>query len=130
MDQLKDADILVPAYDDSSGVTAEFNKNILRRINRELDADFDPDLFQHKAVFNAERSRMEMHLMSLAPQTVTIGQLQQKITFRKDEAIHTENSYKFSKERIEELAALSGFQVKRSWYDAQDWFSVNLFKPV
>lgn len=129
MDLMKDESILIPAYDDAQGVTASFNKNILRRMNDELDADFDIDLFKHKVLFNKKYSRIEMHLQSLVGQTVTIGQLNKSFNFARDETIHTENSYKFTKERIRNLAATCGFQIKHAWYDSRNWFSLNLFKP-
>lgn len=129
-DLIKDEAILIPAYDDARGVTAAFNKNILQRMNDELGADFDLDLFRHKAVFNREHSRVEMHLESLANQSVSIDALNRSFRFAKGETIHTENSYKFSRERIKKLAAASGFRVSHAWQDDKNWFSLNLLKPI
>ncbi|MFQ5675284.1 MAG: L-histidine N(alpha)-methyltransferase [bacterium] len=128
-DLIKGRDILEPAYDDARGVTAKFNLNLLVRINRELDADFDLDLFRHKAFLNEDLGRIEMHLQSTAKQSVTIDKLGQSFKFARDETIHTENSYKFSKEQIKELARVCGFELKHSWYDENQWFSLNLLKP-
>lgn len=130
MDLLKDKNILVPAYDDAQGVTAKFNLNLLVRMNRELDADFDPSNFRHKAIFNEKESRIEMHIESTQTQTVTIGQIGRTFTFEKGETIHTENSYKFSKDEISDMAAECGFELQHAWYDDKSWFSLNLMKPV
>ena len=130
MDLRKDKSILEAAYNDSQGVTAKFNLNILKRMNRELDANFDMDTFKHKAFFNEESSRIEMHLESLASQSVTIGKLERVFTFEKGETIHTENSYKYSLDHIKEMARQSNFNIQKSWYDDRKWFSLNLFQPI
>lgn len=120
-DLLKDRDQLIAAYDDSKGVTAAFNKNILVRINRELGADFDTDQFKHRAIFNEEKSRMEMHLVSLRDQTVTIGG--ESIYFERGEPIHTENSHKYSIESFRELTA-PYFSNVQTWTDTQELFAI------
>jgi L-histidine Nalpha-methyltransferase len=122
VDLIKESKILEAAYDDKKGVTAAFNKNILLRINRELDANFDLDYFEHVAVFNHAKSRIEMHLKSIIEQSIRIdGEL---FEFRKGETIHTENSYKYSMDQIETLAELAGYQLVQSWQDERDYFSI------
>lgn len=120
-DLIKDKKKLIAAYDDSKGVTASFNKNILIRINRELNADFMPDQFQHKAIFNEEKSRMEMHLQSLNDQTVTI--CGEAIFFKKGETIHTENSHKYSLDSFREMTDLH-FQSVKTWMDDDKLFAI------
>jgi L-histidine N-alpha-methyltransferase len=124
----KTVETLVAAYDDAAGVTAEFNKNVLARLNRELDADFSVNCFAHRARWNAAASRMEMHLESLVPQTVTIDRA--KIEFRVGETIHTENSYKFTEAHLHEMLGASGFALERELHDAQDKFAVVLARAV
>lgn len=126
-DLKKSADILVPAYDDALGVTAAFNLNLLLRINRELDADFDISTFSHRALYHEELGRIEMHLVSQAKQDVRIRALDLVIGFDKAETIHTENSYKFDVQQLEELARHAGFSLRRTWYDDSHYFSLNLF---
>jgi dimethylhistidine N-methyltransferase len=130
IDLIKDRDILESAYNDSRGITARFNLNLLHRINRELDSDFNLDAFQHQAHLNEKKGRVEMHLRSLEDQTVTIDALYKEFRFTENETIHTENSYKFTRQQILDLAFDSGFTVDTSWYDRKQWFSVNLFHPV
>src|SRR5271166_5112347 len=125
-DYAKKSTILVPAYDDAQGVTASFNKNILARLNRELDADFDLDQFRHVAVWNKRCSRMEMHLESLRSQGVFLPVLNMDVAFSPGERIHTENSYKYTAEMVEAILRESGFRLEQSWYDRQKWFGVHL----
>ena len=129
IDLRKERAVLERAYDDSQGVTARFNLNILSRINRELDADFDPSAFRHQAVWNEELGRVEMYLVSLREQSVRIGRLARVIRFASGEAIHTENSYKYSPEEIAALAHSAALGIERQWVDAQGRFSVNLLAP-
>ncbi len=129
MDLAKSKDILIPAYDDARGVTAAFNLNLLARINRELDGDFDLSQFHHRARFNRDESRVEMHLESLKDQEVYIGELDRSFHFSKGETIHTENSYKYPIAGIEEMAENCGLRLERSWYDDNKWFSLNLMVP-
>lgn len=128
VDLEKDAGRLVKAYDDAQGVTADFNLNLLVRINRELAADFRLDLFQHLALYNEEARRIEMHLISLCDQTVRV--LGRPFRFAAGESIHTENSYKYSVERFRALAHAAGWQHARVWTDAGNDFSLHeLIRP-
>jgi L-histidine N-alpha-methyltransferase len=128
-DLVKPLNILEPAYDDSLGITAAFNLNILNHINRELNADFDVRAFKHIALYNSDPGRIEMHLESRKEQTVFIQSLNQKVAFTAGERIHTENSYKYDSERLLNLALKTGFELKHSWYDSQSYFSNTLFAP-
>ena len=130
VDLAKDKKILEAAYDDSQGVTARFNLNLLTRINRELDGTFDLTKFRHKAVYNDQSNRIEMHLESTTPQQVTLKKLNRVFRFTNGETIHTENSYKYSISRIKALALRSGFELQKSWFDSNAWFSLNLFQPI
>ena len=125
-DLVKDEAVLVAAYDDAQGVTAAFNKNLLARINRELEGDFDLDAFRHEARWNAEQSRIEMHLVSLREQTAQAGG--ETFDFEAGESIHTENSHKFTVEGFAALAAQAGWRQDRVWTDPQRLFSVMLLK--
>jgi len=126
VDHVKDKTTLLRAYDDAAGVTAEFNKNMLTRINRELGANFNTRLFRHRAKWNAERSRIEIYLESLAAQRVTIPTLELEVKFARGESIHTENSYKFTPESIGAIVERAGFAVTQRWTDERDWFGVYL----
>ncbi|MEP3124376.1 MAG: L-histidine N(alpha)-methyltransferase [Nisaea sp.] len=126
VDLKKSPDILIPAYDDAQGVTADFNRNLLVRINRELGADFNLDAFRHEARWNEAESRMEMHLVSLADQSVTIGG--RRFDFAAGETIHTENSRKFDQAQIERLLAASPWQISHDYRDSKDLFSVLLLE--
>lgn len=125
-DFAKSPKVLLPAYNDAQGVTAAFNKNILARLNRELDADFDLDGFRHIALWNKQCSRMEMHLESVSSQHVFLPMLDMDVTFAAGERIHTENSYKYTMELVETILRESGFKLETSWQDRQKWFGVHL----
>ncbi len=125
-DMVKDPNVLRAAYDDAAGVTAAFNLNVLARINRELGADFNLGLFRHEARWNEEQARIEMHLESLCAQRVSVPALELRLPFRKGETIHTENSYKFTPERIQAMLERAGFHLGSRWSDAQQWFGVFL----
>jgi dimethylhistidine N-methyltransferase len=125
-DLKKSAELLVPAYDDALGVTSAFNRNLLARINRELDADFDIARFEHRAIYNERLGRVESHLVSLQAQTVLIKALDLEVRFEPGESIHTENSYKFDLEQLGELARQSGFCLTKSWFDGARRYSFNL----
>lgn len=128
VDLKKDKGRLEAAYDDSQGVTAAFNLNLLTRINRELDGDFQLDGFAHQAFYNETPGRVEMHLRSLRSQSVTIGD--RSFDFSADETIHTENSHKYSIEEFQALAARAGFSTLHSWTDPDDLFSVHYFRAT
>jgi L-histidine N-alpha-methyltransferase len=118
--------VLEPAYDDARGVTARFNRNLLARINRELGGRFDPDSFLHRAVYDEARGRIEMYLVSPRAQRVRIDALDLVVPFDAGEAIHTENSYKYSLEEIAALAQDAGLALERRWLDASGRFSLSL----
>ncbi len=120
----KAEDVLVPAYDDAAGVTAAFNLNLLDRANRELGANFNLETFKHLAVWNAEESRIEMHLRSAIDQTIAIAG--REFVFSVGETIHTENSRKLPPEGLDALAREAGWQIERDWRDEKDWFSLTL----
>jgi len=122
-DLKKDARRLVLAYNDAAGVTAAFNLNLLARINRELGGDFDLAAFRHEAIYNPRHGRIEMHLVSLRQQSVTIRG--QRFSFGQGETIHTENSYKYSIEQFRELARSAEWLPRRVWTDAAHMFSVH-----
>ena len=122
MDLQKDAALLERAYNDSAGVTAAFNLNLLRRINRELGGDFDASRFRHRAVYNRAAGRVEMHLVSLDDQTVNVAD--ESIRFRADEVVVTEYSYKHTLSSFAALATQAGLAVKQVWTDDRRWFSV------
>src|SRR5574337_1677392 len=126
VDLIKDPAVLEVAYDDTQGVTAEFNLNILVRLNRELSANFDPATFQHRAVWNQARSRIEMHLVSLRHQRVRIADLDLDVEFFQDETIHTENCHKYSREHMQSLLTGHGFQVLGRFSDPRDQFCLFL----
>jgi dimethylhistidine N-methyltransferase len=126
VDHIKDRATLLRAYNDGAGVTAEFNRNVLTRIQRELGADFRPRLFRHRVLWNDRESRIEMHLESLVSQEVAIPSLELTVGFRRGETIHTENSYKFTPETVAKLMGRSGFAVRRNWTDSRRWFGVYL----
>lgn len=122
VDVKKDFNIMHHAYNDQQGVTALFNLNMLVRINQELDADFQLNQFGHYAFYNPTAGRIEMHLVSLKNQTVSIGDV--KVPFKLGESIWTESSYKYNLEEFAELAATAGFTVEHVWTDPQKLFSV------
>ena len=124
VDLRKDAALLIPAYDDAAGVTASFNLNILRRLNREAHADFDLRDFAHRAVWNDAEGRIEMHLVSLRPQSVHLNG--HTIRFARGETIHTENSYKHTPDGFRAIAGAAGWRAERMWTDAERRFSLHL----
>ncbi|WP_254566256.1 L-histidine N(alpha)-methyltransferase [Oscillatoria sp. HE19RPO] len=121
-DMKKDPQILHAAYNDSKGVTAAFNMNLLTRINRELDADFNLNSFNHYALFNVKKGRIEMHLVSLEDQIISVAD--RKFKFIEGESIHTENSYKFSMEEIKKMSEECGFKLVKVWSDNNNYFSI------
>ncbi|HLA64509.1 MAG TPA: L-histidine N(alpha)-methyltransferase [Rhodothermales bacterium] len=125
VDLKKDRAVLGVAYDDPEGVTAQFNKNLLVRLNRELGADFDVDAFDHHAPYNEAEGRVEMHLVSRYDQTVHLDG--HAIPFRARESIHTENSYKYDLGELVPRAATAGLTLEGSWTDPAGWFAVLFF---
>ncbi len=126
VDMVKDGATLLAAYDDKDRVTAEFNLNVLHRLNRELGADFDPAKFAHRVLWSPAQSRIEMHLESICDQHVRIPAAHLDVYFAKRERIHTENSYKFTGKTIRMLLGDAGFEVERTWTDERGWYSVTL----
>ena len=127
VDLVKDPEVLYAAYNDSQGVTAQFNRNLLVRINRELGADFDVSAFEHHAFYHRELRRIEMHLASLRRQKVRI--LGKCFEFRAGETIHTENSYKYTIESFAALARGAGWSIGAVWTDPERYFSVQALVP-
>ncbi len=126
VDLPKERAVLEAAYDDASGVTAAFNLNLLTRINRELDGDFDLAAFGHEARWNAEASRVEMHLVSRATQSVWVGD--ERFEFRAGESIHTENSYKYSVSAFAGLAEAAGYRSVAVLADPAQLFSIHVLE--
>ena len=120
IDRQKDPGVLHAAYNDSAGVTAAFNLNLLARLNRELSATFDPSTFRHRAFFNDDASRIEMHLESLVPQEVCVAGA--SVSFDAGETIRTECSYKYDRDRLDALVLPAGFRIQALWTDERDWF--------
>ena len=127
IDLVKDADVLVRAYDDSAGVTAAFNRNLLDRLNREAGADFDTAAFAHRAVWNDVCERIEMHLVSRTAQRVCLGGTQ--ISFDASETIHTESSRKYTPQKIRELAERTGWRADEFLTDDREYFAVVVMVP-
>jgi dimethylhistidine N-methyltransferase len=128
VDLPKDRTILEAAYDDARGVTADFNLNLLQRLNRELSANFDLAGWAHRAVYDPEHGRVEMHLVSQRAQQVRIGD--ETLHFEAGEWIHTESSYKYDKERFAGFAAEAGLAVRDLWTDEDGLFSVQYLTPA
>lgn len=125
-DLVKSATLLKAAYNDKAGVTAQFNKNLLARINRELGANFDLSAFRHLAVWNRPRSRMEMYLQSTRSQTISIELPGLQVSFAEGERIHTENSYKYTHAMVRSLLKAGGFELEHTWTDRRNWFALHL----
>ena len=125
-DLRKDRSLLLPAYNDSAGVTAAFNLNLLTRLNREAEANFDLDDFRHEAIWNDAESRIEMHLVSLRDHIVDVAG--RPIRFRRGETIHTENSYKHSKKALIAITSQAGWETQRLWTDDAGYFGVFLLR--
>lgn len=129
-DLVKDRSLLEAAYNDSAGLTAEFNKNILTVINRHLQADFDPDRFDHAAVYREDLSRIEMRLVAREDHRVVIGDLDLTVQFRAGEWIRTEISCKYTRPTVEELLASAGFSLEHWLTDPEEAFAISLARPV
>ena len=122
VDLIKKKSVLLKAYNDKKGITARFNKNLLKRINKELKANFDIKSFKHSAIYNKSKSRIEMHLISLKNQKVKVQN--KNFYFKKGETIHTESSHKYSPKSFDQLAKKSGWKVKKIWTDLNRQFSI------
>jgi L-histidine N-alpha-methyltransferase len=126
VDLVKPEAQLLLAYDDPLGVTAAFNRNLLVRLNRELDADFDLDAFHHRAVWNAEASRVEMHLVATSRQHVHVPAASLEVTFEQGETIWTESSYKYDRDSIVVMLGHAGFRRVDQWVDEATGFALTL----
>lgn len=124
VDLEKDADILTAAYNDSAGVTAEFNLNLLRRMKRELDAELTMDDFEHAAFYNETERRIEMHLRARRATSITIDE--RTFPFAQGETLHTENSHKYSRSRLEALIEKTPWRLETVWTDEREWFAACL----
>jgi L-histidine N-alpha-methyltransferase len=124
----KDPAVLEAAYDDAQGVTAQFNVNLLARINRELGADFDRALFAHEARYRADPARVEMHLVSRADQTVHVPGARVTVRLAEGETLHTENSHKYAPEGLRALAAAAGLEEEAAWTDARGYFRLQRWR--
>ncbi|NIP61860.1 MAG: L-histidine N(alpha)-methyltransferase [Nitrosopumilaceae archaeon] len=126
LDLVKQRKILENAYDDSLGITAKFNQNVLWRINEELGGNFILQNFKHVAVYNEKKQRVEMYLKSLKKQKITISKINLSFTLENNELIHTEFSYKYTLNQIDKLIGDTGFRIRKRWTDNNNLFSVNL----
>jgi dimethylhistidine N-methyltransferase len=124
VDTKKSQGVLNAAYNDAAGVTADFNLNLLHRLRHELDVELDPDVFEHRAFYNSDEGRVEMHLVSTCHQTLCIDG--HRFEFREGESLHTENSYKYAPDEFIVLAEQNGFQPVRHWVDPQGLFAIYL----
>jgi L-histidine Nalpha-methyltransferase len=129
IDLKKSPAILLPAYDDAQGVTAAFNLNVLHRINRELGGQFEPQSFDHLALYNEAQGRIEMHLRSRRAQRVRVAKIEPVVSFGKDETIHTESSYKYSLDEVRDLGYRANLVLRRTWFDQRRYFLLALFRP-
>ncbi|TMO73959.1 L-histidine N(alpha)-methyltransferase [Pseudoalteromonas sp. S3785] len=128
IDLVKERQVLLDAYDDKAGITAAFNKNLLQRINNELNGTFILDNFKHESRFNEVHSRIEMHLVSKCNQSVVINDKQ--IDFVAGESIHTENSHKYTLESFKNLAAQANLSLEQTWQDEKSYFALCLLRPM
>jgi len=126
VDLKKNPEVLKNAYDDPHGVTADFNLNLLERLNREISANFNLDNFKHEAFYNEELGRVEMHLVSKIAQLIKVNET--IFRFKEGESIHTESSYKYNVDEFAELCAKAKFNLKSTWKDSQNLFCVYYFE--
>ena len=126
LDLVKDRDVLEHAYNDSHGITAQFNLNVLSRINSELDSNFNVDKFAHHAVYNQDKNRVEIYLRSLENQTVDIIKAGIALKIKQNELIHTENSHKYTIPKIKEIFSSTGFRIRDMWFDEKQYFCLIL----
>ena len=128
-DLIKDISLMESAYNDNNSITAMFNLNLLDRINKELGGNFITKNFSHKAFYNKDKKRVEMHLVSIKEQQVFISSINKEIVFRKNETIHTESSYKYSPDDISRLIKRAGFSIEREFFDVNKWYELALLRP-
>lgn len=128
LDMVKDEKILEAAYNDGQGITAAFNRNILHVTNQTARTNFIPEYFEHRAFYNREKDRIEMHLIANRDMEVVSPCFHQEISLKKGETIHTENSHKFTPGHIREMGTTAGFEVKNIWKDPDGWFSLVQFE--
>ena len=128
-DLVKDPQVLTQAYDDAQGVTAEFNRNLLRVLNRELQADFDPEDFEHVALFDREHEWIEMRLRARRAHTTTVRDLGLSVRFEEGEEMRTEISAKFTQERVEDDLSAAGLEIVDWLTDPQELFAITLSRP-
>ena len=126
LDLVKDKDVLCQAYNDSQGITAQFNLNVLSRINSELGGNFDTSKFVHHAVYNENQNKIELYLRSLSKQTVEIPNADLMLEVDEDELIHTENSHKYTISQIKQMFTITGYQIKDMWNDDNRYYSLIL----
>ena len=126
LDLVKDKNVLKHAYNDSRGITAKFNLNVLSRINSELDSNFNVDKFAHHTVYNENKNRVEIYLRSLENQTVNITKAGITLKIKQNELIHTENSHKFTIPKIKEMFSSTGFRIRDMWFDEKRYFCLIL----
>jgi L-histidine N-alpha-methyltransferase len=129
-DLVKDPAVLEAAYNDSAGITAEFNRNVLRVINRELDANFDPDGFEHVAFWDADNEWIDIRLRSLAEQFIDLRALDMRVHFARNEEMRTEISTKFTRERLEASYAAAGLELDEWWTDPDELYALSLARPA
>ena len=127
-DLVKDGSVLEAAYNDSAGVTSEFNKNVLHVLNRELDADFDPELFEHVAFWDPDNNWIDIRLRSLAEQFIDLRELDMRTHFARNEEMRTEISTKFTRERLEASYADAGLELVEWWTDPEGLYALSLAK--
>ena len=125
-DLVKDPGVLEAAYNDSQGITAEFNKNVLRVLNRELNAGFEPDAFEHVAFWDADNEWIDIRLRSLVEQFIDIRDLDMQVHFARNEEMRTEISTKFTRERLEASYADAGLELVEWWTDPEELFALSL----
>ena len=128
IDLVKERQVLLDAYNDKLGITSAFNKNLLQRINNELNGTFNLDNFSHESRFNEQHSRIEMHLVSNCTQSVIIND--QQIDFIEGQSIHTENSHKYTLESFKQLAAQANLKLEQTWQDDSNYFALCLLRPL
>ena len=128
LDMVKPIEILHHAYNDSKGITSQFNKNIMNVLNEIIQSDFNLNDFKHKAFFNEEQSRIEMHLIATKDIIVSSPFSKSEIQFHKGETIHTENSYKYTFEKIKDIEKITKLKVDKIFTDSKKWFSLILFQ--